>query len=141
MYLKALREFCDDASEKVAYTCGIARTPAPRISANLSRNTRSANRYVAAVGFPNCVYGYGAPVNAYHHINIPSYTPNQDQDSDAARTVYTAWNASRNAPWPRRGRGKSARQMRSGLQNTSSTGAPPDFTYGPPTTPRACSTS
>ena len=37
--------------------------------------------------------------------------------------MYTAWKASRNAPWPMRGWGKSDFHSRSGLQNTNSTGS------------------
>lgn len=33
------------------------------LSSSCPRNTRSANLYVASVGFPNWIYGYGAPVS------------------------------------------------------------------------------
>jgi hypothetical protein len=57
------------------------------------------------------------------------------------RTLNTAWNASRNAPCPRRGRGNSDRHKRSGLQKMSSTGVAPSRGRGRPMTPRDCMTS
>lgn len=57
-------------------------------------------------------------------------------DGSFTPTLYTAWNASLNAPWPNLDISKSDRQSRSGLQNMSSIGSLSlERTWGPPIIP------
>ena len=82
------------------------------------------------------------------HVRVGSTGDRLDEVSTAIsaersglQTWCTAWNASRNAPCPRRGRGNSERHRRSGLQKTSSTGGALSTGRLDPMIPRDCMTS
>ena len=110
-----------------------------------ARNIISAKSYVCFVGLPYCTCGYGAPVRAWmnHQFRGPpkKKVKEREKKEGQQRTLNTAWNASRKAPCPRRGRGNSARHKRSGLQKMSSTGVAPSSGRRRSIIPRDCMTS
>lgn len=59
------------ATEKCTHTRGMLSTRPPASSSSLSFRTFSANLYVALVGLPYCMYGYGLPTTAYMCIARP----------------------------------------------------------------------
>lgn len=108
-------------------------------------NIFSAKSYVCFVGLPYWTCGYGAPVRAWMKVSPEDSEKRKQkkkkQKRRQQRTLNTAWNASRKAPCPRRGRGNSDFHKRSGLQKTSSTGGEPSGGRAPSMTPRDCMTS